>query len=91
MESLVLSPLLSYKSIVLDSNYSMLLGHPWFKNAKVSHNWGNNIITIQGTEIIITIHVTKKLGTQTKWPEILICYDFHFGISNEVEDLMFAT
>jgi hypothetical protein len=44
----------------------MLLGHPWFKNAKVSHNWGNNIITIQGTEIIITIHVTKKLGTQTK-------------------------
>lgn len=57
----------------------------------MSHNWGNNIITIQGTNTIITIPVTKKLGAQTKQPKILICYDFHFGISDEVGDLMFAT
>jgi hypothetical protein len=25
-------------SSVLDFNYSMLLGHPWFKNAKVFHD-----------------------------------------------------
>jgi hypothetical protein len=33
-------------SIVLDSNYFILLGHPWLKDVKVSHNWGNNTITI---------------------------------------------
>jgi hypothetical protein len=26
---------------VLDSSYSMLLGCPWPKDAKVSHDWGN--------------------------------------------------
>jgi hypothetical protein len=36
------------QSSVLDSSYSMLLGHPWLRDVKVSYNWGNNIITIQG-------------------------------------------
>jgi hypothetical protein len=31
---------------VLDSSYFMLLGCPWLRDAKVSHNWGNNIIVI---------------------------------------------
>jgi hypothetical protein len=31
------------QSSVLDSSYFMLLGHPWLKDAKVSHDWGNNI------------------------------------------------
>ncbi len=31
---------------VLDSKYSMLLGHPWLRDVKVSHDWGTNIITI---------------------------------------------
>jgi hypothetical protein len=33
-------------SNVLDSNYSMLPGHPWLRNAKVSHDWGTNIVTV---------------------------------------------
>jgi hypothetical protein len=33
---------------MLDSSYSMLLGHPWLRDVKVSYNWGNNTITIQG-------------------------------------------
>jgi hypothetical protein len=33
-------------NIVLDSSYSMLLRRPWLRNAKVSHNWGTNIVTI---------------------------------------------
>jgi hypothetical protein len=37
-----------------------------------------------------TIHVTKKLGAQTKRLKVLICYDFHFGISNGKEDVMFV-
>jgi hypothetical protein len=79
------------QSSVLDSSYSMLLGHPWLKDAKVSHDWGNNIITIKGTDIVITIFVIKKVGAPTKHPKMLVCYDFHFGISNKEEDLIFAT
>ncbi len=49
---------------VLNSNYSMFLGHPWLKDAKVSHDWGINIITIQGTSIVKTIPITMKFGVQ---------------------------
>ncbi len=79
------------QSIVLNSSYYMLLGHPWLRDAKVSHDWGNNIIIIQGTDTIRTILVTKKLGAPTKHSEMLIYYDFHSRIFNEEEDLMFPT
>jgi hypothetical protein len=75
---------------VLDSSYSMLLGCPWLRDAKLSHDWGNNIIIIQRNGTIRTIPLTKKLGAPTKCLKALVCYDFHFGISNEEEDLMFA-
>jgi hypothetical protein len=68
-----------------------LLGHPWLRDVKVYHDRSNNTIIIQGTNTVKTILVTKKLGTPTKHPKMLICYNFHFGISNEKEDLMFAT
>ncbi len=47
---------------VLDSSYSMLLGHPWLRDAKISHDWGTNTITIQGTCIVRTIPIIKKLS-----------------------------
>jgi hypothetical protein len=78
-------------SSVLNSIYFMLLGRPWLKDAKVFRDWGNNIITIQRAGIIKTIPITKNLGAPTKHLKILICYDFHFGIFDEEEDLMFAT
>jgi hypothetical protein len=56
------------QSSVLDSNYSMLLGHPWLRDAKVSHDWGKNIITIKTINAIKIIHVVKKLGAPTKRP-----------------------
>jgi hypothetical protein len=31
---------------VVNSDYSMLLGRPWLRDAKVAHDWGNNIVTI---------------------------------------------
>jgi len=76
---------------VLDSNYSMLLKCPWLKDAKISHDWGINSVIIQGTRTIRTIPITKKLGVQTKRPKVLVCCDFHFGIFDEEEDVMFAT
>jgi hypothetical protein len=49
-------------SNVLDSSYSMLFKHTWLKDAKISHDWGTNTITIEGTSTIKTIPITKKLG-----------------------------
>jgi hypothetical protein len=69
----------------------MLLARPWLKDAKVSHDWETNIITIQGTCTIKTILVTKKLGIQTKRQEVLIYYNFHSRIFDDEKDVMFAT
>jgi hypothetical protein len=57
----------------------------------MSYDWGNNIIIIQRTSIVGTILVTKKLRAPIKHLEVLVCYDFHFGISDKEKDLMFAT
>jgi hypothetical protein len=53
-------------SNILDFNYSMLFGCPWLRNAKISHNWGTNIVTIQGIGTTRTMFFTNKLGIQTK-------------------------
>jgi hypothetical protein len=76
---------------VLYYNYAILLRHPWLRNTKVSHDWKINIVTIHKINIVRTIHVTKKLGVQTKRPKVLICYDFHSGIFDDEDDVMFAT
>ncbi len=78
-------------SSVINFSYSMLLGCPWLKDAKVSYDGGTNIITIQGTTMVQTIPIAKKLGAQTKRPKVLVCYDFHSRILDEKEDVMFAT
>ncbi len=76
---------------VLNFNYSILLKCPWLKDAKIFHDWGINSVIIQGTRTIRTIPITKKLGVQTKRPKVLVCCDFHSGIFDEEEDVMFAT
>jgi len=79
------------QSSVLDFSYSMLLSHPWLRDVKVSHDWGNNTITIQGISTFIITCITKKFRAPTKQPKVLICYDFQFGMFNAEKDLMFAT
>jgi hypothetical protein len=32
---------------VVDSSYFMLLERPWLRGAKVTHDWGNNVIIVQ--------------------------------------------
>jgi hypothetical protein len=61
---------------VVDSSYSMLLGKPWLTNVKVAHDWGNNIITIQGNGTVRTITFTKHLGGEVRSQEVLLCYDY---------------
>jgi hypothetical protein len=78
-------------NIVINFNYSMLVGCPWLKDAKVSHDWGTNTNIISGTTMIKTIPIARKLGAQTKRPKALVCYDFDSKILDEKEDIMFAT
>jgi len=69
----------------------MLLGKPWLKDAKVTHDWGNNAITVQGNGIVKTISINKKLGEETRRPQVLICHDLMEGLTDEEEDLIFET
>jgi hypothetical protein len=45
---------------VVNSNYSMLLGRLWWRDAKVTHDWGNNVIIIQGNGIVKKYHLTRN-------------------------------
>jgi hypothetical protein len=76
---------------VVDSSYSMLLGKPWLRDVKVAHDWGRNIITIQGNGTIKTITVTKHLGGEVKKLEVLLCYNYQNGIIDAEENVIFTT
>jgi hypothetical protein len=67
----------------------MLLGRPWLRDAKVTHDWGNNVFIVQSNGVIIIILVNKKLGANTKRPQILVCYDLMEGLTYEEEDMIF--
>jgi hypothetical protein len=75
---------------VVDFSYSMLLGRPWLRDAKVARDWGSNTITIQGNGTFKTIAITKHLGHEVRRPKVLLCYDYHNGIKDEEEDIIFA-
>jgi hypothetical protein len=75
------------KNNVLDSTYSMLLGQPWLHNAHVTHDWGNNLITIEGNGTMQTITITKHLDNNTKCLEVLLCYDLMEGITYKEEEI----
>ncbi len=62
---------------------STLLGRLWLRDVKLYHDWGNNTIIIQKTNIVTTILFTKKLRAPTKHPKVLVGYDFHSGIFDE--------
>ncbi len=74
----------------VDSSYSMLLGRPWLRDAKMAHDWGSNTITIQGNVIVRTIIVTKLLGGEIRKVDVLLCYNYQNGITNEEEDIIFV-
>jgi len=61
---------------VVEYSYSMLLGRPWLRYAKAAHDWGSNIVTIQWNGTIKTITITKHLGGEVRWPEVLLCHDY---------------
>ncbi len=44
---------------LVDSSYSMLLGRPWLRDAKATHDWGSNTVTIEGNGTVRTIIITS--------------------------------
>jgi hypothetical protein len=61
------------------------------RDAKVAHDWGSNIITIQGNGLVRIIIITKHLGNEVRRLKVLLCYDYQNGIIDEKEDIIFAT
>jgi hypothetical protein len=59
----------------------MLLRRLWLKVARIAHDWGNNIMTIQGNGTVTTIVMTKHLGVEVKQLEVLLCYNYQFMVS----------
>ncbi len=57
---------------MVDSNYFMLLGRLWLIDVKATHDWGKNVITVQGNGTIKIISVNRKLGAKTKRPQVLV-------------------
>jgi hypothetical protein len=51
---------------VINANYSMMLGGPWLRDARIAHDWGNNTMIIQGNGMVRTIVLTKHLGAKVK-------------------------
>jgi hypothetical protein len=47
----------------------MLLGRPLLRDVKITHDWGSNIVTIQGNGIVRTTTVTKHLGGELRRPK----------------------
>ncbi len=60
-------------------------------NAKMAHDWGSNIITIQRNGIVKTITITKHLGGEVRRRKMLLCYDYQNDITYEEEDITFVT
>jgi hypothetical protein len=76
---------------VIDASYSMLLGRPSLRDAKIAHDLGNNTMTIRKNGMVRTMVVTKPLGTKVKRPKMLLCYNYYNGIIDEEEDIIFVT
>jgi hypothetical protein len=68
----------------------MLLGRPWLKDVKVTHDWGNDIVIIQGNGRVRIITITKHLGGEVRRPNVLLCYDYQNVITIE-EDIIIIT
>jgi hypothetical protein len=58
----------------------MLLGQPCLHNAHVIHDWAKNLIIIESNGMVLTIVVTKHLDSNTKRPQVLLCYDMMEGV-----------
>ena len=69
-------------------DYSMLLGRPWLRNAKVIHDWANNQVQIMGNKTVKTVKINRQLGYETVTPHALVCYNFAEGMADDEETIL---
>ena len=74
----------------IKSDYSMLLGRPWLRNAKVIHDWANDLVQIMGNGTVKTVKINRQLGYEAVTPHALVCYNFAEGIIDDEETILFA-
>jgi len=72
------------------SAYTLLLGRPWLRDARVIHDWSNDQIQIMGDGTIRTIPVNRELGLEATTPETLVCYNYVEGLSDNEESILLA-
>ncbi len=53
---------------VVDPTYLMLLRCPWLLDTKLIHNWGTNMVTIEGDDTTKTISISTYLSGNIKKP-----------------------
>ena len=72
----------------IKSDYSMLLGRPWLRNAKVIHDWANDQVQIMGNGTVKTVKVNRQLGYKVVTSHALVCYNFAEGIIDDEETIL---
>ena len=75
----------------IKSDYSMLLGRPWLRNAKVIHDWANDQVQIMGNGTVKTVKINRQLGYKAVTPYALVSYNFAEGITDDEETILLAT
>ena len=74
----------------IKSDYSMLLGRSWLRNAKVRHDWADDQIQIMGNGTVKTVKINRQLGYEAVTPHALVCYNFAEGITDDEETILLA-
>ena len=73
----------------IKSDYSMLLGRPWLRIAKVIHDWPNDHVQIMGNGTVKTVKINRQLAYEAVTPHTLVCYNFAKGIIDNEETILF--
>ena len=85
---IVILTVIDCQTIKLD--YSMLLGRPWLRNAKVIYDWANDQVQIMGNGTVKTVKINRQLRYEAVTPHALVCYNFAEGITDDKETILLA-
>lgn len=74
----------------VDPTYSMLLKRPWLWDAKMIDDWGTNMVTIEGNDIMNIIFVSKYLNGNIRKPQMIVSYNFIERVTHEEDEILLA-
>jgi len=55
----------------------------------VTHDWGTNMVTIKGNDIVKIIFISKYLNGNIRQPQMIVSYNFMEGVTDEKEEMLF--